>query len=475
MSLSLERITPKQLFYITAITLGLSAIYNMFIPLHGDEAYYWLFSKHLQWGYYDHPALIAYYIHLFTYFSDAIFFVRLGNIVAYAVVLWVLYDVSKRYISPKAAPIALLVMLSIPLFHAATLIITPDTVLMLTYSLTLYTVLLAFRHEQTTHYFLLAGLFLGLAMMAKYTALLLAVSIVFYALLFQRSLLLNYRFYLAVLTAGITVIPLIWWNYTHDWISFMFQLHHGGMGKHTIHIDKFLAFFGGQVGIFTPTFFIIALIESLRIIKHPFSNRFNAQALFAVTFLQPLLFFSYKSFFQSMEINYAAPIYLTATLLNATFFLHVYARPRFKALLHYSLLFALLLSLGARYAMMFKLIYVQDRMVGFKEAVSRLEHHIKEGDAFYGNHLTTAALLSYYLHDHPDADVGIDSRFSQYDLWRQNSAYPSGLFLSYEPIESALSKHFSTYSVVDTYPVYKGSKLFKTFYVYRVNAKLTPK
>ena len=48
-----------------------------FTPLSYDEAYYWLWSKHLASGYYDHPPLIAFVIRAGTaLFGDTSWGVR---------------------------------------------------------------------------------------------------------------------------------------------------------------------------------------------------------------------------------------------------------------------------------------------------------------------------------------------------------------------------------------------------------------
>src|SRR5882762_567077 len=44
-------------FYVAAVT-----------PLSADEAYYWLWSKHLAGGYYDHPPAIAFIVRIGTEF-----------------------------------------------------------------------------------------------------------------------------------------------------------------------------------------------------------------------------------------------------------------------------------------------------------------------------------------------------------------------------------------------------------------------
>ena len=50
------------LFYSSWIILGL--IQSRFTELLDDEAYYWVYSKFLDWGYFDHPPMVALLIKL---------------------------------------------------------------------------------------------------------------------------------------------------------------------------------------------------------------------------------------------------------------------------------------------------------------------------------------------------------------------------------------------------------------------------
>jgi hypothetical protein len=45
--------------YLLAISIFRIIIGNMF-PITADEAYYWLWSKHLALSYVDHPSIVAY-------------------------------------------------------------------------------------------------------------------------------------------------------------------------------------------------------------------------------------------------------------------------------------------------------------------------------------------------------------------------------------------------------------------------------
>src|SRR3984885_7617946 len=65
--------------YLAAIAglILLRFVAGAVLPLSADEAYYWLWSKHLAAGYYDHPPAIAFLIRAGTLvFGDTAFGVR---------------------------------------------------------------------------------------------------------------------------------------------------------------------------------------------------------------------------------------------------------------------------------------------------------------------------------------------------------------------------------------------------------------
>src|SRR5690606_7826544 len=45
-----------------------------------DEAYYWLFSQRLDWGYFDHPPMVAVIIRLFSFLPHSELTVRFGSV-----------------------------------------------------------------------------------------------------------------------------------------------------------------------------------------------------------------------------------------------------------------------------------------------------------------------------------------------------------------------------------------------------------
>ncbi|NOQ31414.1 MAG: phospholipid carrier-dependent glycosyltransferase [Helicobacteraceae bacterium] len=444
--------------YLILVVALFSAIYNIFIPLHGDEAYYWVWSNNLQGGYYDHAPLVAYFINFFTFFSESEFFIRLTNVFCMSISAFYIYKIAYEFFDKQVATYALLIFFSVPLVHAGMIITTPDSPLILFWTLSLYFTLKAINDKKTIYY-VLTGIALGLAMLSKYTAILLVFSILLYFILAHKDQFKNRNFYLTIVIAVIVVSPMIYWNYQNDWISFLFQLQHGGMDNTTIDLNYTLEYLGGQFGVFTPVFFVLALMASFS--KEIRENK-NAKLLL-IAYLLPFLFFMYKSLYARMEVNYAAPAYISASLIVAYYVSKANLQKAFKI----GLILSITLTLVARFAFMFYLVYVQDRMVGFKESIAILEKHRESNDSFYGNHLTTTALLNYYLSDQPTTNLAINSRFSQYDMWKK--PLKKGLVLSYEDIKSSLNTNFNNVKEVDSYGLYKGEKLFKTFHIYRVS------
>ena len=71
-------ISPRGAGVAVAILLLLRLVVAGMLPLSADEAYYWLWSRHLAAGYYDHPPAIAFLIRAGTaLFGDTAFGVRL--------------------------------------------------------------------------------------------------------------------------------------------------------------------------------------------------------------------------------------------------------------------------------------------------------------------------------------------------------------------------------------------------------------
>jgi len=444
---------------ILALSGLFAAVYNAFLPLHGDEAYYWLWSHRLQGGYYDHPPMVAVMIALSDLVSEAEWGVRLGNIAAMSVAGWIIYLLLEKLRDARTGLWGVMLFCSVVLVHAGYTIITTDAPLILFWSLALWSTLQVIERGRTADFFL-TGLFVGAMMLSKYTAILYVLALFLFMGVRRRDLLADWRTWMAAGVAALTITPLLWWNYQHEWISFLFQLHHGGE-KPQLMWNWFGEFIGAQFAVFTPVFAAVFFYFLIR--KRLF---FKNDALFflALSAVVPLLFFLYKSLHTHIELNFTAPAYIGATVLTA----YALAEQGMKKTFYAGIALALALSLTARVALLFWLPVVQDRMYGNKEAVAMLNRHRAPGDALYADHLTIAALLTYYSPDHPGVRIPTPTRYSQYDMWDDGKALRAGLYLSHKNKEKALRERFRDVEVIDTLTVQRGLKRTKTFYLYRV-------
>jgi 4-amino-4-deoxy-L-arabinose transferase-like glycosyltransferase len=98
------------------------------IGMDGDEAYYWVYSRHLQWGYFDHPPMVALSIKLGELFGHGWLYTRIGAI---------LFSAATIYFGFKALPERvqnvkpyILVFASVLIFHIYSFVTTPDSPLL---------------------------------------------------------------------------------------------------------------------------------------------------------------------------------------------------------------------------------------------------------------------------------------------------------------------------------------------------------
>ena len=199
-----------------------------------DEGYYYLYTKHLDWSFFDHPIFVA----LTTGFGvwltgiTSPFTLRIGTLILYTASLYLLYLTSTKLFSETSAKITLILASVIPIFQLAFGIITlPDSPLIFFWSAALYCAADEFFSKRTKHYIpsyrlSILGILIGLACLSKYHGFVLGFCLVGFCLSSKnhRSALLSPWTFLGFFLFIITLFPFLFWNYQHDWISLRFQL-----------------------------------------------------------------------------------------------------------------------------------------------------------------------------------------------------------------------------------------------------------
>ena len=217
----LEALNPKRLFFITLwTTLAIRLLLAASIPVTGDEAYFFLWGRHPALGYYDHPPMTGLMLAALLSVSDAIWWLRLPAVLLSSFIgLGIVYLMRER--DEELAWLTGALFLIVPV-SALNVLITTDTPVILFCFLTVAAFDLGVRRERLGWY-LLAGLFLGLAMLSKYFAGLLAVALAAYPLVAANRGKVFTGLLLVVLVSTALFGINIYWNYTHCLDNFLFN------------------------------------------------------------------------------------------------------------------------------------------------------------------------------------------------------------------------------------------------------------
>ena len=255
-------LADKTLSRIAIAVIGVVLIRGIVLaatPLSFDEAYYWLWSKHLAAGYLDHPPLIAFLIRAGTIlFGDTSAGVRIVTWMLSGVATWAVWrTASKITKSAEAGAIAALLFNLTPMIAAESGVATPDSPEIAATAL----VLLVLAEIAETGYgpwWIAAGIAAGFGLLAKYTAFFLGAGILVWLAVVpkQRHWFASFWLYLGAAIALAMFTPVVLWNAQHDWISFAMQFGRTGAGAFTLrYLGEFL---GGQLLLVTPFIAVLA-------------------------------------------------------------------------------------------------------------------------------------------------------------------------------------------------------------------------
>ena len=118
-----------------ALFILFNLFYNMTLPLHFDEAYYWLWSLHPAASYFDHPPLVAWLLWLVRPFGQSETVIRLVPLLCLSLSGLLLYRLARRAFGETVAERSLVLFLLLPLAQLGFLLAVPDAPLSLTWML----------------------------------------------------------------------------------------------------------------------------------------------------------------------------------------------------------------------------------------------------------------------------------------------------------------------------------------------------
>ena len=297
---------------VAAIT-GLRLIWLALQPadLYPDEAQYWVWSQRLALGYFSKPPLVAWLIDLTTgLFGDSEFAVRLSAPLLHAGAAAFVYGLGARLYDRRVGLWSAFVYVSLPGVSVSAFVISTDAALLLFWAAALYAFVRA-REMDGWGWWLAAGLAAGLGLLSKYAMAYWILSALGFVLLLPGERRHLRPLLAAIALALVIYSPNLWWNWSNGFVSYLHTKDNAELSGPLFHPDAFIEFFGSQFGVFGPLLFagLILLLATPGALTEPRAR------LLAVFALPTLAMMMAVSFLSRAHANWAAPAYVSATVL----------------------------------------------------------------------------------------------------------------------------------------------------------------
>jgi 4-amino-4-deoxy-L-arabinose transferase-like glycosyltransferase len=281
---------------IAAMTL-LRIVYASVIELRTDEAYYWTWSKEGAPSFLDHPPMIAWFVRFGTaIFGDTPLGVRFGGIVAMLVTQVLLADIVRRLSHDVRAIVFAVLMPEAALYYGLLMAKVAPDVAMIPFAVAMMWSLVRLAQSGDGRWWLAAGLFAGLSMLSKFTAIMFAPAVAAFLLVpdWRWRWLRSPYPYLAVLVAIAAFSPVLIWNAQHDWASFRFQGVRA-TANYGISLRTIGDYIGLQFGLVGFVMLPVVLTGLVITAWRGYRTREPVAILLSTAVLVPFLYFLFKS------------------------------------------------------------------------------------------------------------------------------------------------------------------------------------
>lgn len=430
----LKSLTP---FQSTLLLILASAVLRLLAAcsteLTTDEAHYALYGLHPDWSYFDHPPLIGWLQAVVLQFSNTDLALRLVPIMIFSAASVALYKVCIKLFpgeSPWLGFVAVAIMHSGVMLQLIGMAMLPDGPLLLL-GLLVVLALHDVLNDGRVRNWLWLGLLLGLSGLSKYTAVSFVVTVLL-ALLLGRQWrqLLRPGPWLALVVGLIVIMPVLYWNYRHEWISFLYQIHHG-TGKLNWEPQRILISQAGQLLVYGPLIYVFGMIAAVAGLKE--FKQLNGQSgrgvmLCLALALPLLLLFGWNSGYEMTLPHWTSLGWLALSPLTARWIIRSWNNRWVRDGVRASVVYAILFTVVVFSQLISPWMPFSDNhnalrdLYGWGQAARRAEKFRAELAATPGEmpllfteNWTLASRIAWYAR--PTPVQVLDTRTDQFDIW----------------------------------------------------------
>ena len=417
--------TKKFYIFLSSIT-AFRLIFAIILPVAPQEAYYWNYGRHPALSYFDHPPMAAYLIKLTTLLGVSSFTIHLAAIMMSVLMSLAIFKLTSNLFDIKTAFWTTVSINFTFIYALGGLIITPDVPMLLFWVLSMYACY-EISQGNGAFWWILLGIFVGAGFISKYPMVFagLGAFVFFISSKDRIKWFLTPWPYLSLIVAVIVALPVIIWNYQHDWASFMFQTSRrtGEMARY--RPDFFFGFIGTIIGIYgiIPIPLLIAGIWNS--VKEAFKEKSTAHWLI-ISFSLPLVLFLFPIALKSwVKMNWTVPAFI-GWFMAGTYliFKKYYTSKLLRSWGGFSLGFLIVTFFLAHILILLPSVHYGrgDYYVGWEqlsEEVSDVRAKMNDPYFICGYEYKLASELAFHLDDHPETVSNniVGRNGLQYDYW----------------------------------------------------------
>jgi hypothetical protein len=406
-------LSGNQLFYFYVLIWSVfGAVQARFTGLHPDEAYYFQYSSWLDWGYFDHPPMIALLIRAGRFLFDGVLGLRLGTVLLqplFWLLVWRLVR-TKQEPDRRQAHIMGILMASLPMMQLYGFITTPDMPLLGFTALfwLVYRRILAQQGSVPSNTVWLCLALTGMAY-SKYLG---AIQVLL-ALAAYPQLMRHRSWIIASTATFFLLMPHLYWQYRHDLVTFRFHLGHRTEGIQWDYIWQYLP---NQVAVFHPFNLLALFMLKWRRTIHP-DPMYRTMRL---SLLGMLIFYGLLSLRGHTEPHWT----VSATIPMLWLFMrHAEESPDFRRLIFRFTAPSLLVVLGLRLWLFTDSGNRVARLSRPDNLYPAMAELAGDRPALFSGSFQDAALYQFHTGKESGLVTTAGVRGTQYDLWKRHSQW----------------------------------------------------
>ena len=200
-------------FYLSLLLLSILQAYST--ELFDDEAYYWVYAQFLDWGYFDHPPMIALLIKMGISLFPGELGVRFFIVLMGVATIWLI----EKILQPNDKKLFYVLVLNTALLQIGGILAVPDVPLLFFIAL-FFWAYQRFEEKANGWSALFLAQSIALLLYSKYHGIL----IILFTLFSNIQLLKRWYTWLVILLSILLFLPHAYWQWQHGFPSIQYQL-----------------------------------------------------------------------------------------------------------------------------------------------------------------------------------------------------------------------------------------------------------